>query len=209
MTFIAGYIRGFVSWPLYPVASGWMGSLAAPVDLDCSSEEEKNNKWLQALLKLLAICKWLGSNIWSISLLLFPENIRHIVTEHIFWEKLSLPQRGSEAKCPWKLPGHTRDETRFLLSSIFSFYFDALSVNKIFQPPFFFCIPFLAWSLVIPPTSAEDTWKWKQWHLMSSSDPFYPVSSHSLRYLVNPINSHKPVGCCWRATVQVSPLQIF
>lgn len=118
-----------------------MGSLAAPVDLDCSSEEEKNNKWLQALLKLLAICKWLGSNIWSISLLLFPENIMHIVTEHIFWEKLSLPQRGSEAKCPWKLPGHTRDERRFLLSSIFSFYFDALSVNKIFQPPFFFLYP--------------------------------------------------------------------
>jgi len=102
---------------LQPLVNGLMGS---PCWLALSFRRGKN-KWLWAVLKLLAICKWLSSNSWSISLLLFPENITHIIIQHIAWEKLSLLQRGSEAKCIWKLPGHTEMREDSYLAPLFFF----------------------------------------------------------------------------------------
>lgn len=144
------------------------GLIAAPVDLHCSSKKGKITSGNGHYLKLLAICKFLSSNIGSISLLLFPANITHIMIQRIVWEKFSLLQRGSEAKCIRKLPRPAEMREDSYLAPFFSFYIAALSVNKIF--PFCFCyIAFLAWSPMIPPIGAENPWKWKQTNVILST----------------------------------------
>lgn len=117
-------------------------------------QKRKNYQWLWALLKLLAICEWLSSNIEAFLCFRSPR------TSHIqftyFLENIFTTER-IRNKMYLKASWSYRGERKFLASFFFhSILMHKLLVNKIF--PFFFCyFTFLARRLMIPPTGVENT----------------------------------------------------
>lgn len=131
--------------------------IASPCWLALFFKIEKSNKWLWALLKLLAICKWLNSNIWSILLLLFPKNITYIIIS-TYLRKIIFTVERISGKMYLKASWSYKDERRCLLSYKFFILYWCINYQSIKYLRFSFCcITFLAWRWMILPTGAENT----------------------------------------------------